>query len=120
MMIPSLNCKSYSKYGQCLHKDQKKSLFIFRKECVLLRDGNEKCPLREKYPKPILPPPPGGGSGVSSKRNEVTVSNVITWADGVTGALGTEHVNKVTALEAAVAKAVMVEVVDCLVRQLRR
>lgn len=53
-----INCKSYSAYGQCLHKEQKKLLRIFKRECILLSDGRKKCLLREEYPKPKCPPPP--------------------------------------------------------------
>ena len=42
-----------------------------------------------------------------SRQDGPSVDEIIDWADGILGALGTEHAHKVTEMEAVIAGAVM-------------
>jgi len=48
-----------------------------------------------------------GSVGCNAECADVELDDVIAWADGILGALGTEHANKVTDEEARIAGAIM-------------
>lgn len=52
-MAININCKFYD-YGGCDHPEQKSFLWIFRRECILLRNPCGKCKLQEEYPRPRI------------------------------------------------------------------
>jgi hypothetical protein len=44
---------------------------------------------------------------------EITLDDVLAWADGIAGALGTEHARRVTTAEEAIADAILARQCDC-------
>lgn len=50
----NINCKFYSRYAGCTHPKQKNFLWVFRRECILLRNFFSICKLQEEYPRPHI------------------------------------------------------------------
>lgn len=47
----NINCKFYN-YASCDHPKQKPFLWIFKRECILLRNPCGVCKLQKEYPPP--------------------------------------------------------------------
>ncbi len=56
-LIININCKHYSTFGHCCHPEEKR-FWIFKKECILVKNRVAVCDLQEKYPRPKGLPPP--------------------------------------------------------------
>ena len=55
----NINCKFYNRYASCDHPKQKSFLWVFKRECILLRNPCGVCKLQEKYLCPRIKPSAG-------------------------------------------------------------